>query len=110
MITARDAQIKNMTEDQLQDSVLALADRTGWLAYHTHDSRRSRPGFPDLVLVDLRPGRARVLYRELKSQKGKPTPEQRRWLAALAAAGADVGIWRPSDWLDCVILNQLRGV
>ena len=40
-----------MTEKKFQAAVLQIANMYGWLAYHTHDSRRSAPGFPDLVLV-----------------------------------------------------------
>ena len=88
---------KTMREKQLQDAIVAAAQRLGWLVYHTHDSRRSQPGFPDLVLVH--PGRGRILYRELKTMTGKVTTDQQKWLDALAAAGADVGVWRPTDWL-----------
>ena len=82
-----------MTEAQFQRQVIELAELYGWLVYHTHDSRRSQPGFPDLVLV-----RDRVLYRELKTDTGKIRPDQRTWLIRLSEAGADAEIWRPSEW------------
>lgn len=70
-------------------------EQTGWLCYHTHDSRRSAPGFPDLVLV--RP--PVVLFAELKSERGRPKPEQAAWLEALRASrSVEVGLWRPGDW------------
>lgn len=77
--------------------VVKLAEACGWLCYHTTDSRRCRPGFPDLVLV-----RAYVLYVELKAERGKLRPEQEQWIAALDKAGAHTAVWRPSDWLDVV--------
>lgn len=40
-----------ISEKEFQAQVLDLARLTGWLCYHPHDSRRSAPGFPDLVLV-----------------------------------------------------------
>ena len=46
--------------------VVDLARTLGWRVYHTYDSRRSQPGFPDLVLV-----RERILFLELKSETGK---------------------------------------
>lgn len=92
-----------MSEDQLQDKVEGLCRELGWLAYHTHNSRRSQKGFPDLVMVRG----SRVVWRELKTMTGKPTPEQRVWLAALAATGADVGLWRPIDLLNETILHEL---
>ena len=39
-----------------------------------------------------------LLFRELKSQRGRVRPEQKEWLATLSEAGSDAGIWRPSDW------------
>jgi len=69
----------------------------GWLVYHTHDSRRSQPGFPDLVLV-----RDRVLYRELKAATGRVSAEQQVWLDRLERAGADAAVWRPGD-IDAVV-------
>lgn len=80
-----------MKEKTFQDHIIRCARNKGWLVYHTYDSRRSTPGFPDLVLV-----REQVLYRELKAEKGKTTNAQNEWLQKLAYAGADVQIWRPS--------------
>lgn len=81
-----------MSEKQFQQQVVDMARALGWMAYHTHDSRRSQPGFPDLVLV-----RERVVYAELKTETGKPTFEQTSWIEALKSAGAEVYLWRPSD-------------
>ncbi|WP_309080292.1 VRR-NUC domain-containing protein [Zhihengliuella sp.] len=94
------------SEEKFQQEVLALAKATGWgLRYHTHDSRRSAAGFPDLVLVD--PVRGRVLFRELKREKGKLTPDQVQWVTGLRAAGVDAGTWRPSDWVSGRIAEEL---
>lgn len=82
-----------ITEKQFQAQVMQLAKLRGWNCYHTHDSRKSAAGFPDLVLV-----RRKVLYAELKSEKGELSPEQERWIAALLEAGQEVYLWRPSDW------------
>jgi hypothetical protein len=85
-----------VTEAELLASVLQLCDWLGLLAYHTHDSRRSQPGFPDLVIA----GVSGVLFRELKSVHGVVSGGQRRWLRRLAQGGADSGVWRPLDWPD----------
>lgn len=66
----------------------------GWLSYHVYDSRRSTPGFPDCVF--LRDDRQVVA--ELKTETGRLTKDQKKWLAAFVAVGAEVYIWRPSDW------------
>jgi hypothetical protein len=78
--------------------------RKGWLIYHTHDSRRSEHGWPDLAVK--RPD-GRVLFRELKKQDGRVTAEQEAWLKALAGEGMNVGVWRPIDWLDRTVHREL---
>lgn len=82
------------SEAQFQAKVVQWARLNGWLVYHTHDSRRSEPGFPDLVLVRG----PDILYWELKAEKGRVSPEQERWIAALHGAGQETRILRPSDW------------
>lgn len=101
---AREYQVNQWSEKQFQDHVMLVARRLGWLIYHTHDSRRSVPGFPDLVLVHPRHG---VLFRELKTKKGRVSPDQKDWIAQLTAAGSDADIWRPADLLDQTINDQL---
>ena len=112
--------MRKQTEKQFQAAVVKLAKLRGWLCYHTYDSRRSSPGFPDLVLV--REGA--VLFCELKSENGKVSEHQQVWLDALRKAaelieaparfhalrqwdgvseikidvGVGVCLWRPSDW------------
>lgn len=83
-----------ISERQLLEQVRAYAALRGWLVYHTFDSSRSEPGFPDLVLVRGE----RLIFAELKSERGKPTPAQGRWALALQAAGQRVYLWRPSSW------------
>lgn len=82
-----------VTEKEFQARVLTLARLNGWKTYHTHDSRRSAPGFPDLVLV--RP--PRLIFAELKSAKGRLRPEQRVWLEALSGCieAPESYLWRP---------------
>ena len=60
-----------LTERQFQRQVLDLARLCGYRAYHTHDSRRSQPGFPDIVLVN--PERRHTLFVELKTSTGRVT-------------------------------------
>lgn len=98
--------LMKMSEAQLQNNVLDLARVHGWLSYHTYDSRRSQPGFPDLVLVH--PVAKRTLFRELKSDAGRVSPAQHTWIATLRAAGQDVGTWWPHDWHSGVIQSELN--
>jgi hypothetical protein len=95
---------KAMSENELQEHIRSiLADLPGVLWYHTHDSRRSHSGFPDLVCV----GPGGVLFRELKREGKKPTPAQAQWLTALVRAGQDACVWWPHDLLSGLIARRL---
>lgn len=100
-----------VSEAALQAAVIELAERCGWRVAHFADSRkqlrsgrlvgdRRAAGFPDLVLVRG----ARLLFVELKTEKGKLRPAQVEWLAALgeveddAAGRVVVCVWRPGDF------------
>jgi hypothetical protein len=93
-----------MTEKQLQDALIGAAKATGWLVYHVFDSRRSTPGFPDLVLLKGK----RCMVLELKTAKGRVRPEQRAWLAAFTWAGIDARLVRPDD-LETVLQELSEG-
>lgn len=90
------------SEAQFQRWVIDFARLNGWLCYHTRDSRGSEAGFPDIVAIRG----DRILFRELKTETGKVSAEQARWIAALEHAGQDVAVWRPSD--EKVIEEALR--
>ena len=88
-----------LSERDFQRQVVELAELQGWRVYHTYDSRRSNPGFPDLALV--RP--PRVIFAELKRERGRVTAAQREWAQALRAClGVEYYLWRPSDWDEIV--------
>ena len=91
---ARDTRHDAEAEADLQRQVIALAESHGWLVYHTHNSRGSQPGFPDLVMARGQ----RVIFAELKSNLGRVRPEQQQWLDTLLAAGQEAYLWRPRDW------------
>jgi len=100
----------SMTEDQLLAAIREYATLKKWLCYHTRDSRRSEPGFPDLVLT--RGGR--LIFAELKKEGEYPTKEQRKWLLQLDKVAnnwnesVDAYVWYPSDWLSGKIEEVLR--
>ncbi len=93
-----------MLEADLQSAEIELATRLGYLSYHTYDSRRSAPGFPDLVMVHPRSGA--ILFVENKSDTGKVTADQDRWLRALAVRGLAF-VWRPEHLRDGTIARTL---
>ena len=83
-------------EAPFQTQIIRTAVLLKWtrdLIYHTHNSKRSDPGFPDLVLC-----RERLIVVEVKRDGENPTPAQERWLIGLARAGVETYLWRPSDW------------
>ena len=92
----RDPAFHYRREADFQRGVIELARLCGWQVHYTTDSRRSTPGFPDLVL--WHPVHRRLMFRELKTQRGALNPSQKEVLQSLAEAGADVGVWRPADW------------
>ncbi len=82
------------SEAAFQAAVIDLATRYRCLVFHDNDSRRNVAGFPDLVIV----GNKGVLMRELKTNTGRMRAQQEVWIGRLARAGADVAVWRPTDW------------
>lgn len=108
-----------ISETDFSDSIhdLCVRCRLGWRIAHFRPARvgpaeRERTltptaydasGFPDLVLVH--PARKLVLFREIKSERGRLSSAQVGWRNDLVAAGADYAIWRPSDWFR--IVDQL---
>lgn len=87
--------VGRLTERQWQGQVLEVAGLNGWWCYHTYDSRRSQPGFPDLVMV-----RERVVYAELKREGGRLSPAQRDVIDRLENAGQEVYVWWPGDYAE----------
>lgn len=93
-----------MTEDQLLDGIFNVATVApgGWMVYHTKSSRMSEPGFPDLVMVEIRRP-YRILFVELKTQTGKyikakmgktrELPGQEEWATALIDSAEYMGSW-----------------
>ena len=82
------------SEKEFQARVVALAKRYGWKAHHHTISKRSSPGWFDLVLA--RDGQ--VIFAELKTEKGKQTDEQKEWFESFRLAGLQVFVFRPRDW------------
>ncbi len=92
-----------MTERVFMQSIIDLAKREGWRHYHTHDSRRSPSGFPDLVLVKP----PRIIAAEVKTETGQVTADQQNWLDDLGLTPVETFIWRPSYWAG--IVAALKG-
>jgi hypothetical protein len=89
-----------VTEAQWQRTVIEIARTYGWQTMHHLISRGTSPGWPDLVIASH--ARRRLLFVELKSDKGRIRPEQRYWLRLLDACGQEAGLWRPRDQDDVI--------
>lgn len=95
MTEARKTLDATISERDWQDCIMSLLRAHNWLCFHAYDSRRSQPGFPDLLCIRG----WRILAIELKTETGKLTPAQQEWLAAFDQTGhAEAYVWRPSDW------------
>ncbi|MCJ7828135.1 MAG: VRR-NUC domain-containing protein [Dehalococcoidia bacterium] len=96
-----------MKEEDFLKQVIELAHLCGWLIFHARPAMTSKgwrtpvqadgAGFPDLVLV-----RERVIFAELKSEKGKLSDTQKVWRDAILAADGEYYTWKPSEWDDVV--------
>jgi hypothetical protein len=91
------------SEKDFQKAVTDALNALGWRWCHSRPARTSKgwrtalsgdAGYPDITAVR----RDRVVFIELKTERGRLTEEQGVWLADLGAAGAEVFCWRPSDW------------
>ena len=101
--TPRRSIADTVSEKDFMAAVIKESERLGWKVYHTHDSRKSQAGYPDLTLA-----RDRLIVAELKTESGRVTAAQANWLTALAEAGVECYLWRPSSWTRIVeVLTHL---
>lgn len=70
-----------------------VATSLGWVTYHTLRSKGSAAGFPDRTCW-----RERLLFAELKTETNKPSERQVAFMTGMAKAGAEVYLWKPSDY------------
>lgn len=92
-----------ITETAFLSQVLELAALLGYEGAHFRPALTQKgwrtpvqgslgKGWPDLVLVRG----SRILFVELKTDKGTVSPDQHRVLEVLEATGAYVNVWTPS--------------
>lgn len=92
----------DITEKQWQAQIDGLLKLQGYKAYHVYDSRRTEPGFPDVIALNPKTGD--ILVAELKTERGVLTPKQIAWLEWFDMCGITAHVWRPSD-IDKVIAH-----
>ncbi len=96
-----------VSEASFTDAVIQLAKLNGWMVAHFRPCRtmtgwktavQGDVGFPDIVCA--RDGK--LVFMELKSETGRMSPEQVKWMRALTegALGYEVRacVYRPDDW------------
>ncbi len=110
------------SEEIFQDKTLEMAIGFGWEAVHFEKGytglvRNGKPmvrtpykgkgkGWPDTVGIHERLGLG--IAWELKSKRGKPEPEQLRWLNLFGLMGFDIRVCYPKDW-DSMMLYLEKG-
>jgi hypothetical protein len=93
-------------EKDFQARVTHVAGLYGWKCYAIPDSRRATiAGFPDLTLWHV--GQSRIVFAELKREKGRLSESQKIVLSELGTLGVEVYVWRPSDFDN--IIELLKG-
>ena len=93
-------------EKDFQLRVMHLAKLFRWQCYAIPDSRRaSLAGYPDLTMWNVE--QKRLIFAELKREKGKLSESQKVVLSELETLGVEVYVWRPSDFDD--IIEILKG-
>lgn len=99
-------------ERDWQRDVVRLAQTLGWKVAFFRPAKTTKgwrtavgadgAGFPDLCLV-----RDRIIFAELKNERGRMAEQQLEWKAALEVAGVEAYVWRPDD-LDDVMAVLLK--
>lgn len=115
--TGRTILLRYTSEANFEDWVVRMAERYGFCGFHVrhsaasvrgvHTGRQHKHidayGWPDWIFY--REG-GPILYRELKSDIGIVTLQQKLTHQRLSLAGANVAVWRPSD--EQLILKTFR--
>lgn len=120
-VTAAAVKPPALTEAQFQQQVVDLAKLFGWgtsynsrrdkgapdwplagLVFHPRIMYRSEPGWPDLTLI--RRSDRRLIFAELKTDKGKLSPRQQQVLDLLRCLGVDtvgrfIGVKNDVRWV-----------
>lgn len=93
-----------ISEKEFQQEIIKLARLCGWRCHHHYDSRRSEPGWPDLVCVhETDYWRLPTVMLEVKAERGRVSQAQEWWLERLDKGHVlqdylVVRLVRPSDW------------
>ena len=90
-------------EREFQASVVNLAESCGWWCYHVYNARKSKAGWPDLVML-----RERAIVAELKVPPNTATAAQLNCLDRFRRAGIAAYLWTPNDWPEIIRVLQRK--
>jgi hypothetical protein len=93
VLTARQILDRQISEAELQQNIITLARRCGYYVFHSWSSLHSERGMPDLIIVA-----DRLIFMEVKTERGRLSREQRDVIHRLRAAGCLALVVRPSMW------------
>ena len=106
-LTEQEKLLRQISEREWQSHVCKIAGLKGWRYYHPPDNRpvngriqKVVSGFPDLCLIK----NGRMVFAELKREKGIVSPEQEEWMQAIKECDIEVYVWRPSDLHELVAI------
>lgn len=94
-LTEQERAFRAKSEKEWHAEVVALLQWHGYSVYHAWSSQHSEAGFPDLFAIHKRTGDR--FAAELKTQTGRLSEHQLRWMALFDLARIDWYCWRPSD-------------
>ncbi len=98
-----------------QQHVVEIARYLGYKVFHSHDSRKSEAGFPDLpllrdehlVVIECKSRTGNVGTKRRRTKSGREMPSQLDWLQAFGAVKrVDVLVSRPDDLDETVAVLQ----
>ena len=111
MKTLRQILCSKISEDDWQQTIIDCLRQFGWTVAHFRAAKTEKgwrtpvqadgKGFPDIIALKSRFNghETQQLVVECKSENGKVTKDQQKWLDLFAHVPcAIVKIWRPSDW------------
>ena len=91
-------EVEHYSRNSGDAAALEDAAALGGLAFHPRFSVGSEPGWPDLALARRRD--RRLIFAELKSERGHLSPRQAAVIELLRECGQEVHVWRPSQWAE----------
>lgn len=105
---AKDDPVRQMTEKEWSTQFKHLFELYGWTGYHPYLSIHSERGWPDWSLVNTT--QKRMIFVELKAEKGKLSESQVKWKGLIEATGGEWYCLRPSQFEEAQEILKKRAL